>query len=79
MCIGANLGQEEQGVLQLLLALPPLRLARTQSILLLIVQEAVEQILVLEAQLLVHCVTMIASALKHKAFEHRRVQAEASR
>lgn len=77
MCIRANLGQEEQGVLQLLLALLPLLLARKQSVRLLIVQEAVEEVFVLEAQLLVHCVTMIASALNHKAF--KRAQAEAPR
>lgn len=60
--VGADLRQEEQGVLQLLLALPPLLLAGKGSVLPLIVQEAVEQVLVLEAQLLVHCGTTTASA-----------------
>lgn len=57
MGVRSNLREEEQSVLQLLLALLPLLLGGHRSVLLLVIQEAVEEVLVLEAQLLVHWVT----------------------
>lgn len=50
-----DLREEQQGVLQLLLALLPLLLAGRRGVLPLVLQEAVEEVLVLEALLLVHC------------------------
>lgn len=67
VCVRSDLREEEQGVLQLLLALLPLRLARQRSILLLVIQEAVEKVLVLEAQLLVHCVTTTQTGRRETA------------
>lgn len=61
--IRSNLREEEQCVLQFLLALLPLLLTGKRGVLLLIIQEAVEKILVLEAQLLVHCITTTQSEL----------------
>lgn len=57
MGVRSDLREEEQSVLQLLLALLPLLLGGHRSVLLLVIQEAVEEVLVLEAQLLVHWVT----------------------
>lgn len=55
MGIRSDLREEQQGVLQLLLALLPLLLAGRRSVLPLVLQEAIEEVLVLEALLLVHC------------------------
>lgn len=57
--IRSNLWQEEQSVLQLLLALLPLRLTGQKGVVLFVFQEAVEEVFVLETLLLIHCLTNI--------------------
>lgn len=53
-CIRANLGEEKNGLRQLLLTLPFLLLTRQRRVFIIIIKKTIKEVLVLETQLLVH-------------------------
>lgn len=55
VCIRADLGEEEEGLLQLFLSFTFLIVARQHCILLLIIKETVKEVLILKVQLMVDC------------------------
>ncbi len=55
VCIRADLGEEEEGLLQLFLSFTFLIVARQHRILLLIIKETVKEVLILIVQLIVDC------------------------